>query len=179
MTREWHVSATRGLAVAKSVVTLSPWLLTILIVGPSIFPTAFRAALGATQSVQEVMWLGWLSVSLSIGWLWSIYRVSTAAANEPVRPPWIEWMFAAPPLLSALNAFSAYSSGGTTTLSLLLLGTLVFCLGQTAGALEAADPGKKPASWGRVLGAALLCFCLPVGVWVLRERLLRVASRTA
>jgi len=171
------MNMTPGLAVAKTVVTLPPLILTLTAIAPILAPLIAHHILGAQSSVLEVRWQGALSFAIGIGWLWSIYIVSTAAlADAP--PRWIRWTFFTPPLLDAFTPFFL-GTPANGALGLLVMTTFGFCLFQTVGALEAADPGPKPASTGRILSILLVCFFMPVGVWVLRQRLLRVAARTA
>lgn len=164
---------TPGLAVARKLVTLHPWVLTAIILGLNlaakplgwIFPPLGRS-------------LNWLMIAIDLGWIWSVYTVSTAALLERARSRWIGFAFAIPPVVDAF-AMSFGLSMNNSPAAMLFFAGFLFAVGQAAMALEEADRGGAPASLARTLGVALLLFFSIVGLWWLRQRLLRVVARTA
>lgn len=122
--------------------------------------------------------LNWTALTLDLGWVWSVYTVSTAALPERARAAWIPYVFAAPSIIDALASVFGLSMNNSPA-AFLFFAAFLFCIGQTAMALEEADRGGAPASLGKTLGTALLLFFSVIGLWWLRQRLLRVASRTA
>jgi len=114
-------------------------------------------------------------VSASCAWTWSIYMVSSAKAPQDSQPNWTRWIFLAPPSLVIIGAAFGLLTPNSPT-SVLMLGTLLLGSWRAAQALEYADQQGKPITAGRIAGTMLLMVCALVGVWWLRQRILRVAS---
>lgn len=163
---------TRGLAVAKSLLTLHPWVLTVLLLG-------FNLAAGPVSWIAPPLaqTLNWLTVAVDMSWIWSIYTVSTAVVPERSRPAWEPWIFVVPSLVEMIAMIGKLSMNNSPA-AFLFFAAFLFCIGRTAIALETADPSAAPTSMGKTLGTAALLFFSVVGVWWLRQRLLRVAART-
>ncbi|HJV41441.1 hypothetical protein [Caulobacter sp.] len=121
--------------------------------------------------------LNWVAITLDLGWIWSVYTVSVAALPERPRAAWIPYVFAAPPIIDAVTLVFGLSMNNSPT-AFLFFAAFLFCIGQTAMVLEEADRGGAPGSLGKTLGTALLLFFSIVGLWWLRQRLLRIAART-
>lgn len=166
---------TPGLPVAKRVVLISPWVLSIAMVAPSLL-----AGLLVALPNFAILWrsLNLLIVMIDLGWIWSVYTVAIATMPELRRPAWISWVFAAPPLISAIATIFDLSMNNSPG-AFLFFAAFLFCIGRTAVELETADSTGAPAGMGKTLGTAALLFFAPLGVWWLRQRLLRIANRTA
>jgi hypothetical protein len=164
-----------GLTVARRLVTAPPWVLTLAILGLNLLsgPVGLIAGLEPLSRA-----LNWAALTLDLGWIWSVYTVSTAALPERPRAGWIPYAFAAPPIIDAVAMVFGLSMNNSLA-ALLFFAAFLFCIGQTATAFEEADRGGAPGSLGKTLGTALLLFFSIVGLWWLRQRLLRVAARTA
>lgn len=107
-----------------------------------------------------------------------MYTVSIATMPDRERPNWIVWIFTAPIVISLVATVADLSMNNSPP-AFLFLAAFLFCIGRTAVELETADPDDAPSTLGKTLGTAALLFFAPFGVWWLRQRLLRVAARTA
>ncbi len=164
-----------GLAVARRIVLAPPWILSVLMLMPS-----FLVGLLVPLPNFEALWrtLNLLLLAIDLAWIWSVYTVSVAATPGRKRPSWAVWIFALPFTVS-LIATAANLSMENSLPALLFFAAFLFCLGQTAMELETADQADKPITTSKTLGTVALLFFSPVGVWWLRQRLLRIAARTA
>lgn len=166
---------TPGLAIAQRLVAAPPWVLTLAILGLNLLsrPAGMISGLEMPSGA-----MNWAALALNLGWIWSVYTVATAALPERPRAGWIPYVFAAPPIIDALAIVFGLSMNNSPT-AFLFFAAFLFCIGQTATTFEEADRGGAPSSLGKTLGTALLLFFSVVGLWWMRQRLLRVLARTA
>ncbi|PIB96037.1 hypothetical protein CSW60_15905 [Caulobacter sp. X] len=155
-------------------VTAPPWVLTLAILGLNLLGRPVGLIEGL-EPLSEA--LNWIVVALDLGWIWSVYTVSTASLPERPRAGWIPYVFAAPPIIDAVAIIFGLSMDNSPA-AFLFFAAFLFCIGQTATALEEAGRGGAPGPLGKTLGTALLLFFSIVGLWWLRQRLLLVAART-
>lgn len=165
----------RGLAVARRLVEAPPWVLTLAILGLNLLSGPVGMVAGLETLSRG---LNWAALALNLSWIWSVYTVATAALPERTRASWIPYVFAAPPLIDAIALVLGLSMSNSPT-AFLFFAAFLFCIGQTATAFEEADRSGAPGPLGKTLGTALVLFFSVVGLWWLRQRLMRVSARTA
>lgn len=109
-------------------------------------------------------------------WLWAVFRVARRASETPI-PSHREWVFAIPPVIAFAAGFAGWSTNNSPAAFAIFL-SLFVGLSWAAKTLENVDAANGNASIGRMLATALLMYLAPLGVWVLRPKILRVAART-
>jgi hypothetical protein len=109
-------------------------------------------------------------------WIWAVFDVANRALPRPRSPHW-GWLCAAPPAITYVAGSAGWSTNNSPSAFAFFI-SLFVAITLAAKALEKAhDPDGNP-SVGRMLGTALLMYFAPVGVFALRGRVLRVASRS-
>ena len=108
-------------------------------------------------------------------WLWAVFRVSRRASATAISGRW-EWVFAIPPVVAFAAGFAGWSTNNSPA-AFAIFASLFVGLSRAAKTLENVDATNGNASVGRMLTTALLMYLAPLGVWVLRPKILRVAAR--
>lgn len=161
--------------LSQRLVRLPPVVLTLLMFLPLIAELLARAGV----AVGPVIRVAILSVAIGgmCAWLWAVYRVSRSGSGTDIRPFW-DWVFVLPFGISLVAGLASWSMNNSSASAVFFL-SLFVCLTLAAKALVNANAAKSEASVGRMLVTALLMYLAPLGVWVLRSNILRVASITA
>ena len=117
-----------------------------------------------------------LPIGLICGWLWAVFNVSRHASLTPISPYW-DSIFAIPPAVALAAGLTGWSTQNSPASFAIFL-ALFIGLSLAAKTLERVDAANGAPSVGRMLGTAALMYFAPVGVWVLRAKILRVTSRS-
>jgi len=117
-----------------------------------------------------------LPIGLICGWLWAVFNVSRHASLTPISPYW-DWIFAVPPAVALAAGLAGWSTQNSPAAFAIFLALFVG-LSLAAKTLERVDAANDAPSIGRMLGTAVLMYFAPVGVWVLRGKILRVTARS-
>lgn len=155
--------------IAQRIALLHPAILTIAWVLLNLVPLA---ALGRplVQGAFTALFAG-----LMCGWSWAVFTVSLAGRPAPEIPQWTPWIFLAPPAITLLAAVIGLPTRNSPV-ALLFFATLFFALWRAAEALERAASVGTPPTVGRILGTMMLMFFMIAGVWVLRQKVVRVSG---
>lgn len=156
-------------AVAQRIALLHPAILTTAWILLNLVPLA---ALGmpVVQGLLTAVFAG-----LMCGWSWAIFTVSHARRPAPEIPQWTPWIFLAPPAITLVAAVTGLPTQNSPV-ALLFFATLFFALWRAAEALEKAAKVGTPPTIGRILGTMMLMFFMIAGVWVLRQKVVRVSG---
>jgi hypothetical protein len=111
-----------------------------------------------------------LFAGLMCGWSWAVFTVSLARRPAPEIPQWTPWIFLAPPAITLLAAVIGLPTRNSP------VALLFFALWRAAEALEWAANVGTPPTVGRILGTMMLMFFMIAGVWVLRQKVVRVSG---
>ncbi len=109
-------------------------------------------------------------------WLWAVFHVARRASPVAISAHW-DWVFAFPPVISLAAGLAGWSTHNSPAASAVFL-SLFVGLSLSARTLENVDAANGSASVGRLLATALLMYAAPIGMWVLRPKILRVAERS-
>jgi hypothetical protein len=109
-------------------------------------------------------------------WLWAIFHVSKLGSEAPVSNQ-REWIFALPPLIAFAAGVADWSTNNSPAAFAVFL-SLFVGISWTAKTLENVDAPTGNVTVGRMLATAILMYLAPIGAWVLRPKILRVAARS-
>lgn len=167
------------MTVARRIALLHPGLVTATLILTSLAPQIATASRSPSLSSLDVaVWAAVVLTPMS-GWAWAVYATANARRGPDGAPAWTPWLFAAAPLLAFIvKIFTPVY--GKSPIEFLIMGVLALGLWRAAEALEQADPAKAgPPTTGRILATMALLFFSPVGCWVLRQKIVRVAQLSA
>jgi hypothetical protein len=158
--------------LAQRIVGLHPIVLTTVVVAVAL---AQLVILGSNVSALArgtfmLAFLGPMCI-----WLWAVFHTAGRASSKVVSSFW-EWVFAASPAMAFTAGVAGWSTHNSPAAYAIFL-SLFIGLAMAAKTLESADAANGSASIGRMLVTALLMYLFPIGVWVLRPKVLRVAQR--
>ena len=159
--------------VAQRIVRWNPFLLTAVLLAGLIaqFSVPGVEAPPLTRALVMLTALGPMCV-----WLWAVFCVARRASPIAISGNW-DWVFVLPPVISLVAGLSGWSTYNSPAASAIFL-SLFVGLSLSAKTLENVDAVNGSASVGRLLATALLLYVAPVGMWVLRAKILRVAARS-
>jgi hypothetical protein len=109
-------------------------------------------------------------------WLWAIFHVSKLGSVAPVSNQ-REWVFILPPLIAFAGGLAGWSTHNSPAAFAIFL-SLFVGISWTAKTLENVDAPTGKATIGRMIATAILMYFAPIGAWVLRPKILRVAARS-
>lgn len=159
-------------AAAKRVATTHPFIILAAIMGGFLV-----SALVQSASLPPIL-RGILFASPFIaicGWLWAVFHISNGVLPDSKSSHW-GWACAVPPVVTFMAGAAGWSTTNSPPAFAFFISFFV-SIWLAARALEKAnDPDLSP-SVGRVMGTAVLMYFTPVGVWVLRNKVSRVAER--
>lgn len=112
-----------------------------------------------------------LPLGAMCGWWWAVLVVARGGVDR-----W-DGVFIVPPLLALIAALSGWPTVNSPVAFAIFLAIFV-ALTMAAKTLEKADAPDGDPPVGRMLATFLLMYLAPVGVWVLRSKILRVADRS-
>ena len=158
----YRSTAALRIALLHPAILTTAWILLGLISGAALDVPFVRGAFNV------------LAAGLVCGWSWAIFVVSVARCPMPEPPQWMPWIFLAPPTITLVAAIIGLSTQNSPV-ALLFIATLFFALWRAAEALETAAKVGSPPSVGRILGTMMLMLFLIAGVWVLRQKIVRVS----
>lgn len=164
----------RLLDVAGRILTLHPAVLTSLILVGFYLPLATQiyAPSGVVRGV--LVALPYVAMN---AWIWAVFHVSNEALSRSKSIHW-GWVFLAPPTVVLAAGSAGWSTDNSPSAFAFFIGLFV-SITLAAKALEKAHHASGDPSVGRLLGTALLMYFAPIGLWVLRPRILRVAARVS
>ena len=105
------------------------------------------------------------------GWWWAVLVVARDGVSR-----W-DWVFVMPPLLALISGLAGWPTGNSP-LAFAAFFAIFVGLTMASKTLEKADASDGNPSVGRMLATFLLMYFAPVGVWVLRAKINRVADRS-
>ncbi len=109
-------------------------------------------------------------------WLWAVFHVSNLGLEAPIANQQ-GWVFALPPLIAFAAGMAGWSTKNSPAAFAVFL-SLFVGISWAAKTLEKVDTPTGNATIGRILATAVLMYLAPIGVWVLRPKILRVAARS-
>ena len=110
-------------------------------------------------------------------WLWAVFSVARCTSLNAPSGYW-EWVFALPPAIALCAGLAGWSTNNSPAAFAVFM-SLFVGLSLSAKTLENVDAPGGSASVGRMLATALLMYLAPIGMWVLRPKILRVAARSS
>ena len=159
--------------IAQRIVRWNPFLLTAVLFAGLIAQLSVPGveAPPLTRALTMLAALGPMCV-----WLWAVFCVARLASPTVISAYW-DWVFVLPPVISLAAGLSGWSTDNSPAATAIFL-SLFVGLSLSAKTLENVDAVNGSASVGRLLGTALLMYLAPVGMWVLRPKILRVAAQS-
>ena len=157
--------------LALRIVRWHPIVLTTLFVTGALAQVAF-AETTPPPLVRAILML--IPVGLICVWLWAIYRVASLASATPPRRGW-DWIYVVPPIIAVVTGLAGGSLNNTPSAFAMFV-SLFVGLSRAAKTLENVSDKNGSAPIGQMLLTALLMYVAPLGVWVLRSKILRVAD---
>lgn len=160
-------------AIAHRIATWHPRVLTTALL-LAFLAQAVGSDLSLTTGMRGVLLA--LPIGAMCAWLWALFHLARRASPDPKSPHW-EWVFVIPPAVALAAGLADWSTRNSPAAVTIFLGLFV-SLSLAAKTLEKVDAAAGNPSVGRMLGTALLMHFAALGVWVLRPRILRMASRS-
>lgn len=109
-------------------------------------------------------------------WLWAVFHVSKPGPEAPVSDQ-RGWIFAMPPSVAFVAGVAGWSTNNSPAAFAVFLSLFVGIF-WAARTLENVDAPTGSATVGRILATVILMYLAPLGAWVLRPKILRVAARS-
>lgn len=109
-----------------------------------------------------------------LGWIWAVFHASNGVLPHPRSPYW-GWVCAAPPAIVLVAGAAGWSTHNSPSAFAFFIGLFV-AIWLAATALEKAQESDGKPTAGQVFGTGALMYFIPVGVWVLRARILRAVG---
>ncbi len=109
-------------------------------------------------------------------WWWAVLVVARNG-SKPSGPGRWDWVFAIPPLLTLVAGLAGWPTENSPAAFAIFMAIIV-ALTMSAKTLEKADAPDGDLSVGRMLATFILMYLAPLGVWILRAKILRVAERS-
>ena len=108
-------------------------------------------------------------------WLWAVFYVARRASVTVISGHW-DWVFVLPPAIAFAAGIAGWSTNNSPAATMIFLSLFVglSLSGKTLENVAAAD-GNAPV--GRMLATVLLMYFAPIGIWLLRSKILRVAAQ--
>lgn len=162
------------LKIAQTVARGHPAILTVALL------ICFAAQLGMAVGTVAPLARGVL-MAAPIGvmclWWWASLVVARNGSNQASSGRW-DWLFIMPPLIALISGLAAWSTQNSPA-AFAIFASVFVVLTMAAKALEKADAPDGNPSVGRMLATFLLMYLAPIGVWVLRSKIIRVAERSS
>ena len=109
-------------------------------------------------------------------WWWAVLVVARNGVRQPSSNRW-DWLFVVPPLLALIAGLAGWPTENSPV-AFAIFAALFVGLTMSAKTLEKADAPDGNPSVGRMLATFLLMYFAPIGVWVLRSKIIRVSERS-
>lgn len=158
--------------IARQVARGHPAVLTLVLI---VFFAAQIVASGWTMSPLLKGALMALPIGAMCGWWWAVLVVARGGVEQPSSGRW-DWVFVTPPILALVAGLAGWPTENSPVAFAIFFAIFV-ALTMSAKTLEKADAPDGDPSVGRMLATFLLMYLAPLGVWVLRSKIIRVAER--
>jgi len=158
---------------ARQIARGHPAVLTFVLI---VFFAAQIAARGWTLSPFLKGALTAFPIGAMCGWWWAVLVVARDGVSQPGSGRW-DWVFVTPPLLALIAGLAGWPTENSPVAFAIFFAIFV-ALTMSAKTLEKADAPDGDPSVGRMLATFLLMYLAPLGVWVLRSKIMRVAERS-
>lgn len=162
------------LKLAGAVVRGHPAILTVALL------LCFAAQFGMASATVTPLARGIL-MAAPIGamclWWWATLLVARHGSQQPSSGSW-DLLFTIPPLLALMAGLAAWPTDNSPA-AFAIFASLFTVLTMAAKGLEKADAPDGNPSVGRMMATFLLMYLAPIGVWVLRSKIVRAAERSA
>ena len=163
MTTKFARKVARGHPAALTVVLLVCFAAQVALTSSPVSPVAKGALMAAPLGAMCCWW-------------WAVLVVAREGVRESRSNRW-DWLFVVPPLL-ALTAGVAGWPTEDSPVAFAIFAALFVGLTMSAKTLEKADAQDGNPSVGRMLATFLLMYVAPIGVWVLRSKIIRVSKQS-